>query len=213
MTPPIIIVGAGGHAKVVADALLAAGATVAGLVDAAPAATARHVLGLPVLGDDQVVLGRPTDALILANGVGSTGQPSARVRVFDSFRARGFRFATVVHPASVIGRDVELAEGAQVMAGAVVQPGCHIGVNAIVNTGAAIDHDCRIGAHAHVAPGAVLAGGVTVGDRAHIGAGAVVIQNITVGPDAVVGAGAVVVHDVSDGMRVVGVPAGRTKTE
>lgn len=210
---PIIIVGAGGHAKVVADALLAAGATVEGLVDAKPNGAASDVLGLPILGDDQTVLSRVPATVVLANGVGSTGEPSARVRVFDGFLARSFHFVTVIHPTATIGRDVALGEGTQIMAGAILQPGSRIGRNVIINTGAAIDHDCRIDDHAHVAPGAVLGGCVTIGTRAHVGAGAVVIQNITVGADAVVGAGAVVIRDVPDGARVMGVPAAVTRAQ
>lgn len=205
---PVVVIGAGGHAKVVLGALLAAGISVEALVDADSGLMGRLVLGVPVIGGDEVLDGRDPAGLLLANGVGSTGNPGPRRRVFEHFKARGFSFATIVHPAAVIGPEVDLAEGAQVMAGAVIQPGCRIGANAVVNTGARLDHDCRIGDHAHVSPGAVLCGTVTVGETAHVGAGAVVVQNVAIGSGALIAAGAVVIRVVAAGVRVAGVPAG-----
>lgn len=207
----VVIIGAGGHAKVVAGTLLAAGFSVEGLVDADPALAGKRVLGLPVLGGDEILEGRDPAGLLLANGIGSTGNSGVRRKVFDRFKSRGFSFVTLRHPAAVVSAEVGLAEGAQVMAGAVIQPGCRIGANSIVNTGARIDHDCRIGDHAHIAPGAVLCGTVTVGDAAHVGAGAVVVQNIVVGNDVLVAAGATVTHHIDNARRVAGTPAREMK--
>ena len=138
----------------------------------------------------------------LANGVGSIGDGTRR-RVFERMKAAGYAFAHVEHPAATIAlAGVSLGEGAQIMAGAVVQPGVCIGADAIVNTRAAIDHDCVIGDHAHIAPGAVLCGEVVVGDDTHIGAGAVLIQGRRIGTGCLIGAGATVLRDVPDRMIV-----------
>ena len=203
--PPLIILGGGGHAKVVIEALLQGGRTVLGRTDGDPAAA--DCLGVPVLGDDRTVLEHDLEDVRLVNGIGATGDGTARRDLFAAFRSQGYRFAEVLHPAATVARDVVLEEGAQIMAGAVLQPGCRIGANAIVNTGARVDHDCVIGAHAHIAPGAVLCGGVRVGAGSHIGAGATVIQYLEIGPGCLVAAGAVVVASVPAGTKVAGVPA------
>lgn len=207
MSEPVLLVGGGGHAKVLVEALLAGDAVIAGIVDADPARQGKDVLGVPVIGGDEVAGEYPAGEIRLVNAVGSTGLPVVRRGIFERFAARGFRFASVAHPSAVIASDVELGEGAQVMAGAVIQPGCRIGANTIINTRASVDHDCVIGDHAHIAPGVTLSGGVTVGEGCHIGTGATVIQGITIGEGSVVGAGAVVTKDVAAGVTVVGVPA------
>ncbi len=204
---PVIVLGAGGHAKVVIDALQAAGADVLGAVDPDQATHGKSILGVSVLGADDVVLGHAPDAIALANGVGSTAPSSRRQDLYRRFFDAGYAFAPVLHPSAVIGGEVELADAVQIMAGAVVQPGCRIGANAIINTRASVDHDCVIGDHVHIAPGAVLGGGVIIGGGSHIGAGATVIQNIRIGDHVLVAAGAAVVTDVPDGGRIAGVPA------
>jgi UDP-perosamine 4-acetyltransferase len=209
VTLPVIVIGGGGHARVVIDALLAQGAEILGVCDPALPAAQPGPFGLEVLGDDEAVSAHAPGAVKLANGLGAPGATRRRREVFEAFAARGYRFVTVVHPSAVIGREVELGEGAQVMAGVVVQTGARIGRNAILNTGCRIDHDCRIGDHAHIAPGAVLSGVITVEDEVFIGAGASVIQGMRIGHGAIIGAGTVVVRDVAAGARIV-TPVSRT---
>ncbi|MGJ3259923.1 MAG: acetyltransferase [Rhodospirillales bacterium] len=204
---PVIIIGAGGHGKVVAGLLQAAGAKVIGLTDNDTALHGGEVLGYPVLGGDSVIDGHAPDMVELTVGVGSTAPGSSRKKIYDGFAARGYRFRTCIHPAAWVSADAELGDGTQVMAGAVIQPGCAIGENAIINTRASIDHDCHIGAHAHIAPGAVLGGEVSVGVSTHVGIGATVIEDLTIGAGAMIAAGACVVADVGDGTCVAGVPA------
>jgi len=204
---PLIILGAGGHAKVLIDALLASSAVIAGIVDPDPALVGTKVLGIPVLGGDDIVNEYPSSEIRLVNGLGSVGHPLRRKQLFDQFKQMGYTFATVVHPSAVIARDVVLGEGVQVMAGAIIQPGCRIGSNVIINTKASIDHDSIIGDHAHIAPGVTLSGTVMVGSTSHIGTGATIIQGISIGTVCLVAAGAVVISDVPDGRTVVGVPA------
>ena len=207
MTRPVIVLGGGGHAKVVIDALLRGGVPVLGVTDPCQALAGRRILGVKVLGNDEVVLAHRPEELLLANGLGSVGVPERRREIFERFSALGYGFASVIHPSAVISSDAEIGEGAQIMAGAVIQPGCSIGRNAIINTRASVDHDCIIGDHTHVAPGVTLSGGVRVGVGVHIGTGATVIQGIDIGNDSLVGAGALVLKTVPSGETVVGVPA------
>lgn len=203
----IIIVGAGGHGKVLAEALRASSVPVCGFVEADSNRHGGVVLAVPVLGGDDIVFHSSPDSVRLINGVGSTADPTRRRAVYEKFAARGFRFESVIHPTAVIAPDVMLGEGAQIMAGAIIQPGCSIGVDVIVNTGARIDHDCIVGDHAHIAPGAILCGNVEVGKGTHIGAGATIIQDTNIGTGALVAAGGVVVENIPAGGKAAGVPA------
>ncbi|MBF0323945.1 MAG: NeuD/PglB/VioB family sugar acetyltransferase [Alphaproteobacteria bacterium] len=205
MTRPILLIGGGGHGKSVLGSLLRAGLSVAGIID--PDGQGKSLLGVPILGGDEIVLGFAPDAIDLVNGIGNVGNPGPRVRVHSFFADRGYRFATLIDPTAIIGAEVVLEPGVQVLAGAVVQTGCHLEQGCVVNSRAVVDHDCRIGAHAHIATGAVLAGSVTVGARALVGCGASVRHRIRIGDDAVIGTGAAVVADVAASNMVVGVPA------
>jgi sugar O-acyltransferase (sialic acid O-acetyltransferase NeuD family) len=203
----LILLGAGGHARVLIEALRQSGSAVSGFVTDEIETPSGNMAGMPRLGSDAELMTRPRDDVLLINGVGTVGDPRRRRIVFEKFHAAGFAFATVLHPSAVLAADAALGEGAQIMAGALVQPGASIGANAIINTGAVIDHDTIVGNHVHVAPGACLSGNVVVGASTHIGAGATVIQGIRIGLDALVAAGSVVVEDIAAGAVVMGVPA------
>ncbi len=198
MSACIVIVGAGGHAKVLIDALEKASVRILGLADADSSQWGKALLGLSIHGGDDWVLKQAADAIHLVNAVGSVDRESLERRraVFEKFRGQGYRFAQVVHPAAIVSPRAVLGEGAQVMAGAVVQADARIGANALVNTRASVDHDCDIGEHVHIAPGAILSGAVKVGSSVHIGTGAVVKQGVRIGEGALIGAGAVVLRDV-----------------
>ena len=202
MSRPIIVIGGGGHGRVVIEALRSAGAVIAGVIDGEEQIKMLLPPGIPWLGGDEALRDRSPLDYELANGVGSIGNVKRRA-VFEELKSRGYAFARVRHASAVIPVDgVVLDEGCQIMAGAVIQPRVRIGANAIVNTRAAIDHDCIVGAHSHVSPGAVLCGNVMVGDDTHVGAGSVVIQGVRIGRSCLIGAGATILRDVADG-RVV----------
>lgn len=193
----MIVIGAGGHAGSVIDALRSVGEVLIGMTDPRGCGAKGSI---PVIGTDDVV--RSND--ILANGVGNraTKQSSGLERrklVYEQFRKMGCKFPAVIHKSAVIASDTIIDEGAQIMAGAVVQYGARVGKNTIINTRATIEHDCYVGNHCHVAPGAILCGGVILGNEVHIGAGAIVLQNKVIGNGAIIAAGAVVTRDVLDG--------------
>jgi len=203
----VIIIGAGGHAKVVAEILCLSGKyELIGFLDSA--LIGRTVAGLTVLGGDELLPRLRADGVTSAFiGVGGMGDNAPRVKIFERVSVLGFTFANAIHPSAIISDSVKLGQGVAVMARAVINPDAVIGDNVIINTGAIVEHDCKIGSHAHISPGAVLCGGVRVGSGTHIGAGATVIQGINIGKHAVVGAGAVVVRDVLADTVVAGVPA------
>jgi len=204
---PLIVLGAGGHAKVLIDALRLSSQRVLFVVDADPTRHGQSVAGVPIRGGDELVLSHAPDEVLLVHGLGSTRQCDDRCRLFERMKQHGYRFAQVVHPASVISPSATLGEGAQIFAGAVIQADCTLEENVLVNTNASVDHDCRIGSHSHVGPGATLSGGVRVGKGTHIGAGATIVQGRTIGARVLIGAGAVVVTDIPDGATAYGVPA------
>lgn len=206
---PVIVIGAGGHAKVLIDILHRHQRKIIGCTDTNYGLTGIRVMGEEILGDDEIILKHNPHEIHLVNGLGSIGKTNRRQLIFEKYEKLGYVFETLVHDTAIISEEVGLAQGAQVMAGVILQSGVHVMKNALVNTGAAIDHDCHISAHAHIAPRAVLNGAVSVGLSAFVGSGAVVIQGVTIGHDAVIGAGAVVLKDVPAEHKMVGVPARR----
>ena len=206
---PLVLVGFGGHAGVVLDAIRLLGRQVVGFTEK----HACRAAGIPgevrYLGCDDVLAEMDPSSVELVLGMGSIGDCTARSQVFGRLAGLGFKFASVIHPRACIAATVAAGDGLQAMAGSVVQHGCRIGVNVIVNTGAIIDHGSSVGDHVHVAPGATVCGDVCLGSGCHVGAGATVIQGIEVGEGAIVGAGAVVVRDVPPRTVVCGVPASR----
>lgn len=202
----LVILGAGGHARVLVSALQSQGLTPAGCVSPKPP-DAHWPHDIPHLGGDEHLATLDAANVQLVNGVGSVGSTAARAELYGRLAARGFRFTAVIHPSALIAKDAILGDGAQVMAGAVIQTGAVIGANVLVNTGAVIDHDCRIGAHCHIATGACLSGAVVLGTGVHVGTGACVIQSIRVGDRTLIGAGAVVLRDLAADVTAVGNPA------
>jgi sugar O-acyltransferase (sialic acid O-acetyltransferase NeuD family) len=196
----ILVIGAGGHAKVVVATAQAAGWAVAGLYDDDPALWGKSLLGVPVVGPTTCL--RPDSETHL---VAAVGDNRTRERLVHQFSHA--RWATIVHPRALIHESVSLGEGTVVFGGAVLQPMVKVGKHAIVNTGAIIEHDCRLGDFVHVAPGARLAGGVVVEDRCLIGIGASVLPMVKIAEDSVIGAGSVVVRDIPPRSVAYGVPA------
>jgi UDP-perosamine 4-acetyltransferase len=207
MTVPVIIIGAGGHAKVLIYSLNALRHEIIGIFHPGTTLIGRSIAGIRVIGNDDKLLEYAPDSIELVNGIGSIASTEKRKNIFMKFKNNGYSFATVVHPSAIVMSDVQLGEGVQIMAGAIIQPGCRIGDNVIINTGAILDHDCIIGEHTHIAPGVVLSGGVHIGVASHVGTSAAVIQGIKIGENAVIGAGAVVIKNIPACSKAMGVPA------
>lgn len=202
----LILYGASGHGKVIADVVKCQGRfTVVGFIDDDPAKTGCLIGKIPVLGTAKVIPDLLSEGVQLA--IVSIGVNKIRMDKAGDLERLGFQLATAIHPTAVIASDVFIGEGTVIMPGVVINPGTVIGRNVIINTGATIEHDCVIEDGVHISPGAKLAGGVTVGHATHVGIGATVIQQIQIGAEAIVGAGAVVIRDVPAGVTVVGNPA------
>jgi sugar O-acyltransferase (sialic acid O-acetyltransferase NeuD family) len=204
---PIILLGAGGHAKVLIDVLHLQSVEILGIVDADPNKKGQALMGVPIIGNDEEVTKYLPQEVRLVNGIGSVRVNSLRRQLFEHFKSKGYQFEKVVHPSAIIGAEVTFFEGVQIMAGVIIQTGCQIGMNVIINTGSSVDHDCQIGNHSHISPGAVLSGGVVVEENAHVGTGAVIIQGVRIGVNSLVAAGSVVIRNVLNDVTVAGVPA------
>jgi sugar O-acyltransferase (sialic acid O-acetyltransferase NeuD family) len=200
----LLVVGAGGHGRVVADAARESGAwgRIAFL-------DARYP-DLSNSGDWQVI-GKDTEAMgfreEFSDLVVAIGDAYTRVGMLDDLLSDGFSLPAIIHPHASVSRGVELGEGCVILAQAAVNFGAVVGRGCIINTGATVDHDCSLGDGVHVCPGAHLSGEVKVGEHSWLGVGSSVIQQVKIGADTTVGAGSVVTGDLPDGVTAVGVPA------
>lgn len=198
----VILIGAGGHAGVVADALALGGRKIAAVC--VEGAAVGQFAGLPIRG---------FDALPALAGEGhaevhvAIGQPQARARLGAMLQAQGFRLATIIHPAACVSTSATLGEGVFVAAGAIVGPGARVGARVIVNHRCSLDHDTEVSEDAHLAPGVLTGGYARVGARSWIGLGAVLRDRVEVGADSFVGAGSLVLKSIPAGVLAYGQPA------
>jgi UDP-perosamine 4-acetyltransferase len=200
---PVVVIGGGGHAKVVIEVLRADRWPLVGVLD--PHIEASDVLGVPVLGgDEQLPALRQAGIGIAFVAVGSN---ASRLQIGRRIEALGFGLATAVHPSASISLSARLGAGVVVMPQATINAEAQIGDLAIVNTGAIVEHDCVVEEAAHLAPRSVIAGRVRVGAGALFGVGAAARPGAAIGEWATVGAGSVVLGEVAAGAIVAGVPA------
>ena len=205
----LLILGAGGHAKVVAETVIASGvaSSVAFLDDRCTGPNAcPPVLGCPVIGPLALALQAHTRPQIDAAAV-AIGHAATRLFWIERLQSAGYTLPLLVHPTAWVSSSAQIGPASVVFAQAAVQAQASIGTGAILNTNCSVDHDAQLSDAVHVCPGARLAGEVTVGARSWIGIGASVIQQVRIGSDVTVGAGAAVVRDLPDGVTAVGVPA------
>ncbi len=177
---PVIIIGAGDHAKVLLDILLDQNESVIGLTDKT-ITKGTKIYGVPVIGDDLEILKYKPAEIELVNGIGSIGDTSLRRIVFESLKEKGYIFKTVIHSSVIISKRAKIGEGVQLLAGSIVNTEAKIGDNTIINTKSSVDHGCIIGKHCHIAPGCSFSGCISVGDNTHIGTGSSIIQGIKIG--------------------------------
>jgi sugar O-acyltransferase (sialic acid O-acetyltransferase NeuD family) len=191
----IFILGAGGHAKVVLDAVQKLGLSVAGIVnpslDISP-----FFSGIQVCGGDEMMDSLDPKFDVIANGLGASPKNLLNKKVSLPWKTHGFKFLTIVHPTTIVGRHVNFGEGCQIMAGCTLQSDISIGVGVVINTASNIDHDCKIGNHTFISPSVVICGGVEVGEDCFIGAGAILLPGVKLGKGVLIAAGAIVDKDV-----------------
>ncbi len=206
MKDKIVLVGGGGHSRVVIDAILKKGNySIVGVVDNDPAL--EEVSDQRVIGDDSSLLG------IFDSGcrkaficLGSIGNTAIRRKIFVLLKKIGFIIPVISHPGTIIGNHVEIGEGTFVAPGAVIGTGSKIGRNVIVNTNASLDHDCELGDFVHVAPGCTISGGVVIGNDTHIGLGSCIVEYKSIGANSFIGAGSIVISDMPGDSKAMGSP-------
>lgn len=202
----LLMLGSGGHARVLLEVLEEAGHDLNGVV--APTLDGSVLPDrFTFVSDEDVIADFAPTSYLLINGLGSAGDLGLRDSVFQKFKSAGFNFLQLQAQTAHISESATLFEGVQVMHQAVVHSDAVVEDNAIINTGAIVEHHCVVGTSSHIAVGAVLCGNVEVGSKTHVGANATVIQGVKIGSNCIIGAGAVVLHDVPDNSIAVGVPA------
>lgn len=199
----LVIIGASGHGKVIADIARKLGYTAIVFLD--DNENICRCGNYPVIGKSFEASRMDTDIIV---GIGNA---DIRKRIQESFPEE--RIVTLIHPDAVIAEDVLIGGGTVVMAGAVINPGVKIGKGCIINTCSSVDHDCKVDDYVHIAVGSHLCGTVTVGSRTWIGAGATVSNNVVICSDCMIGAGAVVISDIRESGTFVGIPARRMSME
>lgn len=202
MNQPVIIIGASGHGKVVADIVEKSGDQVMGFLDDNPTLSDTFV-GFPVLGKTERYKVYPNATYVVA-----IGNPVIREKIVKKLSDDSVTWYTAIHPTAVISNlDTSIGEGTVIMANAVVNAGAKIGKHCIINTGAVVEHDNQLADYVHISVGTKLAGTVSVGTSTWIGIGASVSNNLSICADCMIGAGAVVVKDIHEAGTYVGVPA------
>lgn len=197
----LVIVGASGHGKVIADIAKLNGYDDIVFLDDDEAVT--ECAGYPVIGRSCDFSKVEKDVVI------AIGNAKIRSRIQEQYESRGFHPVTLIHPNATVADSAQIGVGSVIMAGSVINPYAKLGKGGIVNTCASVDHDCEVGDYVHVAVGAHLCGTVSVGAYTWIGAGATVSNNISICPECMIGAGAVVVKNIEEAGVYVGVPAGK----
>lgn len=208
--PEIVVIGGGGHAKVLISVLRKAGYAVKGYTDKEDRG---NILGTPYLGNDSMLrqMVRAEASLRAIIGVGKIDASPLRLSLQNEIGALGFDFPAICSPHAIINEAVVLGAGTAVLDGVIVNSGVEIGNACILNTHCTIEHDCLIGENVHIAPGVTLSGGVTIGDNCMVGVGANVIQSVSICAGCLIGAGSTIVKDITLPGTYVGNPAKRIK--
>jgi len=202
----IVIIGAGGHARVVYEILrYDKNMEVIAFVDNVVRGSEEKIMGIPVIGDHSVLPNLIKEGI--KGYIIAVGDNEIRRKYFNKILNMGLEPINAFHPTAHIGHNVKFGKGIVISAGATIATGVVVGNNVIINTGAIIEHEDVLKDHAHVAPGVVLAGRVTIAEGAFIGAGTVVKEYVTIGKNAVIGAGSIVLENIPDNAVAVGAPA------
>ena len=207
MREKILIFGSGGHAKSIIDTLKSDNKyEIVGLIDTSDK-VGSICEGYKILGTDEALKYYYSKGIKYAIiGVGSTGIPLCRLRLYDMLKREGYKLPIIIDSTAIISSNTDIGEGTFIGKGVIINTGTMIGKNCIINTGSIIEHDCSIQDHVHIAPGTVLSGGVCVETMTHIGASTTVIQGLRIGQKTIIGAGSVVTRDMKSGIKAYGCP-------
>ena len=205
MREKIVLIGGGGHAKVIIELIKSQKMyDIIGICDNQKS----KVLDIPIIGTDEYLPELYQQGVKQAFiCIGSIGNPKKRWDLYKNLKKIGYQLPCLIHPSAIVSSRVTLGEGTCVMPGAIINVDTHIGRMGIINTGSIVEHDCQIDDNVHISPGACLCGGVKIGQHTHIGAKAVVNQGITITNHVIVGSGSVVINDVLTQSIIVGNPA------
>lgn len=205
--PPCVIIGGGGHARVVLDILfLSKLGQPQAIIDSDKSRHGSKLCDVPIVGGDEA-LDNLKDIHHFVMGIAGAGNNAPRMRLYKMALEKGLKPLTIIHPGAIVSPQAVIADGVQIFPGAIINAGATIGENVIVNSRAIVEHDVIVNAHAHIAPGACVCGAVQVGEGAHVGAASVIRQGIKIGARAIVGIGAVVLNDIAEDTTVIGNPA------
>ena len=200
-----LIVGAGGHARSIIEALRSTGSEIEGILDTDYKGQDESIMGVKVLGALDELLGDyANDNINIALALGNAEE---RRREFDRLSGLGYALPTIVHSSALLTESAVVGKGVFIAPGAIIGALATIRDNSIINTGAIVDHETSIGPHSHICPGVSIAGRVSIGEASFIGIGSSIIDGISVGENSIVGAGSVVIEDVAAGVTVTGTPA------
>ena len=207
MNKKILLIGGGGHCKSVLDSLISLNEySEIGIIDTIEKKN-QNIFGIPIVGNDDDL------ERLFSNGyeyafitIGSTGNPSIRIRVYEKLLTIGFKIPNIVDQSAIVSSNTKLEEGIFIGKQCIVNASSYIKKCAIINSGSIIEHDCEIGAFAHIAPGVVLSGGVKVGENTHIGSNSTVKQSVQIGEDVLIGLGSVVTKNINNKVIAYGNP-------
>lgn len=207
MREKIVIIGAGGHARVVAECIDETLYEIVGFLDKDDAHLGQIIDGIPIIGNDvNPCYWKEKGIKGCVNGIGHVGDCRVRNAAYEKFKNAGFHMVTAIHKKSIVSRNASLNEGVVIMPGAVINAGACIMQDVIINSNAVVEHDVIIGEGTHVAPGSIISGGTMIGKNVLVGAGSSIIQSVIVGDNTIIGAGTVVNNNVPENVVVVGNP-------
>lgn len=186
---PIILIGGGGHASILADILLGQGRTIGAIISPDDLSSRPIFTGIPQLHSDQDIHRYSPQEVELVNGIGMLPRSDLKKKLNNFYLDAGYRFATVISDSAEVSPNAKLSDGVQILSQALIQTGAVIGPHTIINSRALVEHDCKIGSYNHAAPGALICGQVETGTNVYIGAGAVIFQNLIIGDNSIIGAG------------------------
>lgn len=208
MSKDVVIIGAGGHAKVIADIIIKSGDNLLGFLD-------DNIELDTIIIEDYMIMGKVEDCIKISEinpdacFIIAIGNNQTRKKIAETYK--DINYYTAIHPSSQIAIDVEIAEGSSIMANTCINSSAKIGKHCIINTASIVEHDNQINNYVHLSPNVTSCGTVTIGELTHIGAGTTIKNNINITAECIIGAGAVVVKEIEEKGTYVGVPAKKIK--